>query len=123
VDRSVKDGDIIPGQHLTLRVDFLPYHCHHMDPAKKCAIAIDDAISAFVRKYYEDLGKTFAEKASRSYIETPARNLSLLISDVHLALQNIHEKDDKNHPLFGVKGVCLTRLLHTILSNAYRSIC
>ena len=69
--------------------------------------------------YAQYLGELFESEMSQFIPDNPVGNLNILIAAVHGALRDIHNKGNKNHPLFGVKGVCHSRLMHTvILSNA-----
>jgi hypothetical protein len=124
VDRSVKNGDIRPGQYFVLKIEFSRYTSANAETVARTFVSgIDQAISNFVSAYCINLGEKFTVNACRSYTETPASNLRKLISDVNSTLKRIKESGDKDHPYYDIKGVCHTRLLHTILSNIYRSIC
>src|SRR2546421_12377093 len=45
-------------------------------------------------------------------IRRPPRSTLFPYTTLFRSLQDIH-KNNKNHPLFGVKGVCRSKLLHT----------
>jgi hypothetical protein len=111
----------MPGQYLVLNFDFSRYSRSHPieNNTESLALEINRTLLGFKNRYAKYLGESFESKISRFIPDNPVGNLSILIAAVHRALQDIHNKGDKNYPLFGVKGVSHSRLLHTvILSNA-----
>ena len=121
MDRAVKDGEIMPGQYLVLNCDFSRINRSPLIEKSTdfLALEINRILLDFKNTYAEYLGESFVSEISRFVPDNPVGNLSILIAAVHRALQDIHKKGDKNHPLFSVKGVCHSRLLHIVmLSNA-----
>lgn len=121
MDRAVKDGEVMPGQHLVLNFDFSGITRSPLieESTEFLAMEINQTLLEFKKTYAKYLGESFELEISGFIPDNPVGNLRILIVAVHEALQDIHDKGDKNHPLFGVKGVCHSRLLHTvILSNA-----
>ena len=120
MDRAVKDGKVIPGEYLILEFDFsrISRSPEIENSTKFLALEINETLLDFKSKYVKYLGESFESEMSRFVTDNPAGNLRILIAAVDRALQDIHNRGDKNNPLFGVKGVCYSRLLHTImLSN------
>ena len=119
MDRAVKDGKVVPGQYLVLNFDFT--RVNRSPPIEKArqslAQEVDRALLDFKRTYADYLGDIFASKGFEFFDDDPITNLGTLIMAVRLTLQNIHNKGDKNHPLFGVKGVCLFQI--TAHNNAF----
>ncbi|OCK88579.1 DUF1703-domain-containing protein [Cenococcum geophilum 1.58] len=109
VNRAVKDGKVMPGQYLVLNFDFsctdrsLPIE----NAMQSLAQEINDTLLDFRLTYADYLGESFALETSRFIDSNPVRNLRILIAAVDRALGNIHDKGDKNNPLFGVKGIYL----------------
>lgn len=112
MDRAVKDGKVLPGQYLVLNFDF---SCIDRSPpiekaTQSLAQEINETLLDFKLRYVDFLGESFALETSRFIDSNPVINLRILIAAVDRALGDIHNKGDKNHPLFGVKGVCLFQI-------------
>jgi len=99
----------MPGQYLILNFDFS--RIDRSPPMEKAtqslAQEINRTLLRFKRTYVDYLGESFALETSHFIDSNPVLNLGILIAAVDDALGDIHNKGDKNHPLFGVKGVCL----------------
>jgi hypothetical protein len=99
----------MPGQYLVLNFDFS--RIDRSPPIEKATQALAQEINRtllrFKRTYVDYLGDSFALETSRFIDSNPALNLGILSAAVDNALEDIHNKGDKNHPLFSVKGVCL----------------
>jgi len=109
VDRAVEDGKVMPGQYLVLNFDFS--RIDRSPPIEKATQALAQEINRtllhFKRTYVDSLGESFALETSHFIDSNPVLNLGILITAVDDALEDIHNKGDKNHPLFGVKGIYL----------------
>ena len=121
MDRAVKGGEVMPGEYLVLNFDFS--RINRSPPIEQTTESLTQEINQtlldFKDTYAKYLGESFESKLSRFIPHLPVGNLRILIAAVHHALQDIHNKGNKNHPLFGVKGVCHSMLLHTVmLSNS-----
>ena len=119
MDKSVQENRIQPGRYLILEFDFSKARPIKLDEyAKTLSREINRGLSAFKLDYTEYLGQAFSLQTSRFIEDDPAGNLAKLIESVDRVLQGIHDRDEKEHPLWGVQGVC-SRLLHIIMhSNA-----
>jgi len=99
----------MPGQYLILNFDFS--QIDRSPPIEKATQAlaqeINQTLLQFKRTYVDYLGDSFALETSRFINSNPVLNLRILNAAVNNALEDIHNKSDKNHPLFSVKGVCL----------------
>src|SRR6266568_903206 len=99
----------MPGQYLVLNFDFS--RIKRSPPIERStqflAQEINETLLDFKDAYIDHLGESFALRTSRFTDSNPILNLRILNAAVDRALGNIHNKGDKDHPLFGVKGVCL----------------
>jgi hypothetical protein len=103
----------MPGQYLVLNFDFSRIDCS--PPIEKATQALTQEINRtllrFKRTYVDYLGDSFASETSHFIDSNPVLNLGILNAAVDNTLTDIHNKGDKNHPLFGVKGVCLFQIV------------
>ena len=109
VNKAVQNGIVQPGQYLILHFDFSrvarpPDIDESVESLKR---EISRGLSKFMHVYGKDLGEPFASITSGFIQNDPTGNLTDLIEAVDLALQGIHDRGEKDHPLFGVHGVCL----------------
>jgi hypothetical protein len=116
VDEAVQKGAVQPGRYLILDFDF---SC--VDPsrgmthsAESLRDEINDGLLEFKSRYTEYLGPSFASKTSDLNSESPGRNLRRLVRAVNSVLHGIHQRGEKDNPLWDVKGVCCSGLLHAI---------
>jgi hypothetical protein len=85
---------------------------------------INGGLTDFKLNYTEALGESFASETSNFIESDPARNLRQLVRAVNRALQGIHDRGEKDNPLWDAKGVCLFWTLHAIMhANIQRSMC
>jgi hypothetical protein len=75
---------------------------------------INRGLSSFKLAYTNNLGDSFVSATSAFKENDPTGNLSDLIEAVNYTLQDIHKRDETNHPLWDVQGVSLfqTTLIH-----------
>jgi hypothetical protein len=109
VDEDVKNGIVQPGQYLILELDFASAALPHSleEYAQTAGREINIALSKFKRQYTKYLGQSFALETSDFIQNDPSGNLRSLVVAVDGALQDIHARGDKDHPLWDVQGVCL----------------
>jgi hypothetical protein len=109
VDKAVKNDIVQPGQYLILRFDFSrAARPPDIDKSvKSLEREINRGLSKFMLVYTKNLGESFASITSGFVQDDPAGNLTDLVEAVDLALQDIHDRGKKDHPLWGVQGVCL----------------
>jgi hypothetical protein len=109
VDKAVKNGMVQPGRYLILEFDFSrvarPRNIDESTESLKRKI--NRGLSRFKSHYTKYLGKSLASATSGFIQNDPAGNLTDLVDAVDLALQDIHDRGEKDHPLWGVQGVCL----------------
>ena len=108
MDRAVKDGQVKPGQFLVLEFDFsrVARPPRIVDVEESLNEEINDVLSEFKSTYGKYLGETFASDTSQFVPNNPSRNLKVLVAAVDRTLRDIHNRNDKDHPLFDVQGVC-----------------
>jgi hypothetical protein len=106
VDKAVKNGIVQPGRYLILRFDF-SRAARPDKSVESLGREINRGLSKFIHVYTKSLGESFASIASGFIRNDPAGNLTDLVEAVDLALQDIHDGGEKDHPLWGVQGVCL----------------
>jgi hypothetical protein len=109
VDKAVKNNIIKPGQYLILEFDF-----SRVTRTRKIDESVDSlrreinrGLLRFNRCYTNHLGQSFASATSDLIQNDPAGNLTDLVLAVNRALQGIQKRGEKDHPLWGVRGVCL----------------
>jgi len=104
VDKAVQNGIVQPGQYLVLHFDF----CRIDESMGSLEREINRGLLEFKIAYAEDLGESFKSETSSFVQNDPTGNLTDLVHAVHRALRGIQKRGDKNHALWGVKGVCLS---------------
>ncbi|KIX10454.1 uncharacterized protein Z518_01537 [Rhinocladiella mackenziei CBS 650.93] len=121
VDKAVKAGITQPGRYLILEFDFSgPTYSHkHEECAEFLAWEINLGLSNFKYDYAEYLGDSFASATSTFSEKDPAGNLRHLINAVDLALQDIHDRGEKDHPLWDVRGIYLLADEYDACANDY----
>jgi hypothetical protein len=109
VDKAVKSGIVQPGQYLVLHFDFSRVtRSRNIDESVESLRGeINHGLSEFKLEYTNDLGPSFVSATSAFKENDPAGSLRDLIGAVHYALQGIQKRGEENHPLCGVRGVCL----------------
>jgi hypothetical protein len=109
VDKAVKNGIVQPGRYLILRFDFSRVaRSRNIDESvESLEREINLGLSEFKLEYTNDLGQSFVSVTSGFIQNDPTGNLTDLVRAVDLTLQGIHGRGEKDHPLFGVHGVCL----------------
>ena len=113
MDKAVQDGKATPGQYLVLKFDFSKIvHSHDIRTAtKNLTRNINSSLVDFTDEYAKHLGESFASRTSQHFNSSdPSGNLGHYVGAVNTALRRIREASNKNHPLFGIKGVCHSRL-------------
>jgi hypothetical protein len=106
VDKAVRNGIIKPGQYLILEFDF-SCATRPCESAEFLRREINLGLWRFKQHYTNRLGPSFASNTSDFIENDPAGNLRRLIEAVDLALGGINDRGKKDHPLWGVRGVCL----------------
>jgi len=111
VDKAVRNGIVKPGQYLILEFDFsrvtrTPKIDESVESLKR---EMNRGLSKFMHVYSKDLGESFASITSGFVPSDPAGNLTDLIKAVDRALQGIQKRGKESHPLWGVRGVCLSQ--------------
>ena len=76
---------------------------------------INDSLMDFKLNYTKALGESFASETSNFIESDPARNLRNLVRAVNRVLQGIHDRGEKDNPLWDIKGVCLFQILYAII--------
>ena len=110
MDKAVKSGIVQPGQYLILQFDFsrltLP---HNMDQSIEfLKREINRGLSEFKLEYTEVLGGESLVSATSDFIQNdPTGNLTDLVNAVDRVLRGVQKKAKNDHPLWGVRGVCL----------------
>ena len=84
-----------------------PLHLHHASLSASITLHLSCTLSEFKLEYTKDLGESFASATSGFIQDDPAGNLTDLVLAVDRALQGIQKRGEKDHPLWGVQGVCL----------------
>ena len=109
MDKAVKNGIVQPGQYLILRFDFsrVVRRRNVNESTESLEREINRGLSEFKLEYTKDLGELFASTTSSFTQNDPIGNLTDLVLAVHRALQGIHTRGDKDHPLRDVRGVSL----------------
>jgi hypothetical protein len=110
VDKAVKDGIVQPGQYLVLYFDFSRVaRPRNMDESTEfLSREINRGLSEFKLEYTKVLGgKSFASATSGFLQNDPTGNLTDLVNAVDRVLRGVRKKNKNNHPLWGVRGVCL----------------
>jgi len=109
VDKAVNDGKIRPGQYLVLEFNFSNIiRSPKLDVAAQFLMdEINGSLQEFISTYARYLGESFTSRVSRFTNRNPTEDLYTLVEAVHHTLRGIRKKDDKSHPLFSVRGVCL----------------
>jgi hypothetical protein len=120
VDKAVKNGMVKPGQYLILEFDFSRVaRPRNIDESVEfLREEINRRLSRFKINYTKFLGQSFASETSGFKENNPAGNLAALVEAVDYALQDIHDRGEEGHPLWGVRGVCLfqtTTLLYILI--------
>jgi hypothetical protein len=105
VDKFVQHGVVQPGQYLDLHFDFSRVINASMESLER---EIDRGLSEFKLAYAEVLGESFKSETSSFVQNDPAGNLTDLVRAVHRTLEGIQKSGKEDHPLWGVKGVCLS---------------
>ena len=108
MNEAVKNGKVMPGEYLILTFDFSRItRSPKIDEATQFfANGINRSLWSFKLAYGKYLGESFASETSHLTNKDVSDNLTTLVGAVNYTLRDIHEKGDKNHPLFGTKGVC-----------------
>ena len=111
MDKAVQNGIVKPGQYLILEFDFscVARSRNIDDSVEALRSEINDGLEEFKLEYADDLGQSFASATSGFKENMPARNLKVLINAVNRELRDIQKRDEENHPLWGIRGVCLFR--------------
>jgi len=113
VDEDVKNGIVKPGQYLILEFDFscVARSRNIGESMEFLRSAINDALEEFKLEYINHLGQSFASATSDFKENNPAGNLNVLVNAVSRELRHIRERGEKDHPLWGVQGVCLFQII------------
>jgi hypothetical protein len=111
VDKAVQNGTVKPGEYLILEFDFSRVaRPRNIDESVEfLREEINRRLLRFKINYTKFLGQSFESETSGFKENNPAGNLAALIEAVDSALQDIHDRGDKGHPLWGIRGVCLFR--------------
>jgi hypothetical protein len=67
---------------------------------------INRRLERFKIDYTQYLGESFALETANFPKNDPAGNLATLVEAVNAALRGIHNRGEKDHPLWDVRGVC-----------------
>jgi hypothetical protein len=108
VNKAVQNDIVQPGRYLVLHFDFsrVARPPNIDESVESLERVINRGLLKFIH-VYKDLGESFASITSGFIQNDPAGNLTDLVEAVDLALQGIHDRGEKDHPLFDVHGVCL----------------
>ena len=109
MDKAVQEGMVQPGRYLILGFDFSRIRRSlDMDQsAKLLERDINAVLWDFRREYKEALGKSFASATSNFLENDSVGNLAALVRAVDRALRDIHDRGEKDNPLWDAKGECL----------------
>ena len=109
MDKAVQNDAIKPGQYLILEFDFSRVaRPPNIDKStESLQREMNRGLSEFKLEYAKDLGESFASATSGFIQDDPTGNLTDLILAVNRALKDIQKRGEKDHPLWGVEGVCL----------------
>jgi hypothetical protein len=112
VDKAVKNGMVKPGQYLILEFDFSRVERTPKinESVEFLRSEINDGLEEFKLEYTNNLGQSFASATSGFKENDPARNLKVLVNAVDRELRDIQKRGEKDHPLWGVRGVCLFQI-------------
>jgi hypothetical protein len=108
VDEAVQNGIVQPRQYLILDFDFSrARRSHNMSKSEEgLRREINYRLEAFKRQYSKYLGPSFRSGTASLDPEDPGLNLWNLVDAVQFTLQNIHDRGEKDNPLWDVLGVC-----------------
>ena len=112
MDKAVKNGMVKPGQYLILEFDFSRVERTPKinESVEFLRSEINDGLEEFKLEYTNNLGQSFASATSGFKENDPARNLKVLVNAVDRELRDIQKRGEKDHPLLGVRGVCLFQI-------------
>ena len=112
MDKAVKNGMVKPGQYLILEFDFSRVERTPKinESVEFLRSEINDGLEEFKLEYTNNLGQSFASATSGFKENDPARNLKVLVNAVDRELRDIQKRGEKDHPLWGVRGVCLFQI-------------
>jgi len=101
-----------PGQYLILEFDFSRVERTPKinESVEFLRSEINDGLEEFKLEYTNNLGQSFASATSGFKENDPARNLKVLVNAVDRELRDIQKRGEKDHPLWGVRGVCLFQI-------------
>ena len=109
MDEAVQKGTVQPGRYIDLNFDFS--RVNRSRNMNKGATSLNREINRglldFKRVYGEALGESFALHTSNFLENDLAGNLADLVGAVNYTLQGIHDKGEKDNPLWDTRGVCL----------------
>ena len=109
MDEAVQKGTVQPGRYLILDFDFsrVSRSGSMKQSGKFLETLINAVLSEFKLRYTKALGESFASETSNFIENDPIANLTVLVRAVNRALEGIHDRGEKDNPLWDAKGVCL----------------